>query len=593
MKSRVIWFSGFTAFFSAVMAYVFWGTWSPDVTFIQPDCPILHHKDFFAVKWSQFCSGGAFVPWDLRSLLGGPYVWQELQYAFGMYFATLGVVYYLRGRGLSFLACYGAGAAYGLMGYNITLFSAGHLGWFELLTCAPFCFGLIDRCVKKGKWQNWALLGGLLAWGGVNQPDIWLLFTLFSFAYGLFRLAQLLVSCNGSASRARALLRVLRGVALTAIVLVAAGWPQLYNAAFVHTANRDRQIQESIGPGAQASAISGKNAAAEKEKRYVFCTNWSLPPDEVLEFLVPNVKGASSDARVSPQNRYHGRIGMQVSPGKWAPYRQHSMYMGFLTVCFALLGIVSAFKGKKAGCAASDSNGCNRPEVLFWTISAAVLLLLAFGAFTPFYRLAYSLPMGDYIRCPVKFVHLVEWCVAVLAGFGMALALSSDIAKKTPRIAVAGVAVLSIINALNLASQDARYCAVDPSDTVRIAVSRETGSLSTAFVMDANSQWGEEEYLIAGGTAFRDNARLKDAMAKKSYAPESFWNFRGGRFVKTVRERAGFALLKNKAVPQRPSKVFMPGPSAMISLLGTLCVFVSAILKVCRVGQLGRFADKS
>lgn len=582
MKSRVIWFSCFTAVFFAVMAYIFWGTWSPDVTFIQPDCAIVHYKDFFARKWSQFCSGGAFVPWDLRSLLGGPYVWQELQYAFGMYFAALGVVYYLRGRGLSFLSCYGAGAAYGLMGYNITLYSAGHLGWFELLTCAPFCFGLIDRCVKKGKWQNWILLGGLLAWGGVNQPDIWLLFTLFSFFYGLFRLMHIIVSHNDSVSRKRILIRVLYGVVLTAVVLVASGWPQLYNAAFVHTANRDKQIQESIAPTAKESPMSDKNKAAEKEKRYVFCTNWSLPPDEVLEFLIPNVKGASSDVRVTPKNRYHGRIGMQVSPGKWAPYRQHSMYMGFLTICFAILGVIAAFSRKKTENESSIITNNNRSEILFWSISAVVLLLLAFGAFTPFYRLVYSLPMGDYIRCPVKFVHLIEWCVAVLAGFGISYVLSSDIGRKSPKIVAATVGVFLAINVLNLASEDAKYCAIDPSDTVRIAVSKETGSLSTAFVMDANSQWGNEEYLLAGGTAFRDNAKLKEGLSKNVYAPVSFWNFQGRRFVKTVRERAGFALLKNNGASSEPPKVFIPGISAIISILGTLVVCIAAILKLRR-----------
>ena len=40
----------------------------------------------------------------------------------------------------------------------------------------PFCFGLIDRCVRKGKWINWAILGGVLAWSSAQQPDLWLMF---------------------------------------------------------------------------------------------------------------------------------------------------------------------------------------------------------------------------------------------------------------------------------------------------------------------------------------------------------------------------------------------------------------------------------
>ena len=116
MKRSLIWFVGFTAFFAALMAYVFWGTWSPDVAFVQPDQPVTYPADFLLRKWREICGGGSFVPGDIRFVLGGPYVWQELQYAVAMYLAALGVVFYLKGRGLPPLACYGAGAIYGFMG---------------------------------------------------------------------------------------------------------------------------------------------------------------------------------------------------------------------------------------------------------------------------------------------------------------------------------------------------------------------------------------------------------------------------------------------------------------------------------------------
>ena len=580
MKRQWMWFGGFTALFSLAVAYVFWGTWSPDVTFIQPDCAIVFHQDFFLRKWSEFCGGGPLVPWELRNLIGGPYVWQELQYAAAMYLAALGVVYYLKGRGLPPLACYGAGAAYGLMGYNFTLYSAGHLGWFELLTCAPFCFGLRDRCVRKGRWLNWILLGGLLAWGGVHQPDIWLLFTLFSFAYGMFRLLAAVSGEQGAGCRRRVVARILLGVLVTAVVMVAAGWPQLYNAIFVQTANRDRQISESAGTP-RDSAGNAQDSAVEREKRYVFCTNWSLPPDETLEFIVPNINGASSDVRVTPRNQYRGRIGMQVAPGRWAPYRQHSLYMGFLTVCFAFLGVLGIMRrNRDDGLDASGQPG-NRAEIIFWSASAVVILLIAFGAFTPFYRLVFALPMGDYIRCPVKLVHLVEWCMAVLAGFGVANLLSMRFARNAHVVASVVVGLLLLANMFNLAAEDAKFCAVDPVDTIRITVAKETGTPSLGFAMDAGARLGEDEYLFAGGTAFRDNTALKDALAKGSYAPVSFWNFQGGRLVKTPRERAGFALLKSsRPMAKRPEGTLIPGVAAMISLLSSCAVCIAGFMKL-------------
>ena len=585
-KKGWLWFWGFTAAFVAGMAYVFWGTWSADVTFIQPDCGTVHPVDFFARKWREFCGGGSLVPWELRSLLGGPYAWQELQYASAMYLAALGVVYYLKGRGLPPLACYGAGAAYGFMGYNFTLYSAGHLGWFELLTCAPFCFGLIDRCVRKGRWPNWILLGGLLAWGGVHQPDIWLLFTLFSFAYGLFRLLHAACIAENAAARRRTLVRTLSGTAVTAAVFLAAGWPQLYDAAFVQTANRDKQIAESSGSAGKASSGDRISSESEREKRYVFCTNWSLPPDEAIEFAIPRLKGSSSDMRVTPRDPYRGRIGMQVAPGRWAPYRQHSLYMGFLTVCFALFGMYGLFRRKKD--AGDKPCGlCNRSEMIFWTASAVVLLVVSFGGFTPFYRFVFMLPAGDYIRCPVKFVHLVEWCVAVMAGFGIARMQSMECLRKIPAVATAVLAVLLLVNMANLAAEDAKYCAVDPADTIRIAVARETGSGSLGFVTDAKSQFGDDEYLFAGGTAFRDNAKLKEALASGAYAPVSFWNFRDGKIVKTQRERAGFALLKSSAPTKRQeeNKSAVPCASAIVSMLASLAV--------CLAGGSKMFAKKT
>jgi hypothetical protein len=408
------------------------------------------------------------------------------------------------------------------------------------------------------------------------------LFTVFSFAYGLFSLSYFVYSQKDSADRKKAFARTLLGVAVTAVVMLAAGWPQLHNALFVQTTNRDKQIQQSMG-AEQNTAGNDKDSVAERQKRYVFCTNWSLPPDEIIEFMIPGVKGESSDVRVTPKNQYHGRIGMQVAPGRWAPYRQHSLYMGFLTICFAFVGILGVIRRRKEDNSHSTGLPDNRFEIIFWTVSAIVLLFVALGGFTPFYRLVFMLPGGDYIRCPVKFVHLIEWCIAVLAGFGVAMILSSKLTRRFPAVVTAVLTVLLLINTFNLVHDDAKYCAVDPSDTIRIALAKETGSTSLGFVMDANAQLGENEYILAGGTAFRDNVTLKESLSKGVYVPESFWNFKNGRFVKTKRESAGFALLKSsKAMSQTDKGSCMPCVSALISMIASCVVLGVGFLKLVR-----------
>ena len=573
MKRSLSWFCGFTVFFAIAMAFVFWGAWSTDVSFVQPDHGGAFPADYFARKWRDICGGSSFIPSDLLDLAGGPYVWQELYYAVAMYLAALGMAYYLKGRGLPPVARYGAAAAYGLMGYNLTLFSAGHFGWFGFLMCGPFCFGLIDRCVRKGKWTNWALLGGVLAWSSARQPDIWLLFAVVAFSYGVFKTV---VVIRGSlpAERKRVALRIVAGVALALVSLALAGWPQLKNAIFVQTANRDKQISETTG-------ATGKPADAgdDAEKRYVFCTNWSLPPDETLEFFWPDVNGGSSDGRVSPGNTYHGRIGIQIAPGRWQPYRQHSLYMGFITMCFAFTGMVLWLRRRKtAGCSRGGA-GSNGAEMAFWVVSAVILLFCAFGAFTPFYRLVFMLPAGDYIRCPVKFVHVLEWCIAVLAGFGIAAVLDTGPARRAPRVALVALALLAAVNAAHLAASASRYCAVDPADLVRIAVARDTGSDSLGFVMNATGTEIGNEYVFASGAAFRDNALLKSAVEKGALVPVSFWNFRGGLPVKTKRENAGFALLKSAVRRPHDDRSMMPCPSVVISILSTFAICAAGLVK--------------
>lgn len=593
MKKANWWFIGFTAFYAITLACVFWGTWSLTKTFIQPDCPVMHPADCFLRKWHDFCSGGTFVPGDLRFLIGGPYVWQELQYALAAYLAALGVAYYLKGRGVDFLPRYGAAAAYGLMGYNFTLFSAGHLGWFVYLMYGPFCFGLIDRCIRKGKWRNWAILGGIIAWSGAQQPDLWLLFTLMAFAYGVFRLAGKFVS-TPSGMRSAAFVRMLAGVAVAGAVTLACGWPQLHKAIFVETANREKQMASS---GIDVAAAADKGArkltaaekAAEREKRYVFCTNWSLPPDETLEFISADVNGASSDMRVSRKNFYSGRIGMQVAPGEWKPYRQHSLYMGIITMIFALVGVLCGLCKRKK----EDANGVsgNRAEMAFWCIAAVVSLLCAFGAFTPFYRIVFALPAGDLIRCPIKFVHLLEWCIAVFAGFGASILLQSGPAKRFPRIAATVIGILLLANAINLACVDSRYCSRDILISYYLAVSRDTGSDSIEFAEDASENFVGKEYVLANGKAFRDNARLKKDFAEGKCSVVSYWRFPEFGFFtleKTTRKKADYALMRYPAnkVPLEGSPV--PGPVALVSFLSTAGICGLLVFKATRKRRIAQ-----
>ena len=491
-RPSTIAFLVFTALYAVCMGYIFWGTWSLDKAPVEPDNPIFYPIDETARWFRELVAGHDFVPSDLMHVIGSMYFWQELQYAIAGYLAALGLTYYLRGRGLSYFAATAGGAAYGLMGYTFTLYSAGHLGWFIWMMYGPFAFGLVDRAVRKGKWRNWALLGAVLAWAAARQSDLWLLFTVLTFLYGVWTLVR---ETTAHGWKQKKFLRALAGVGVTVACACAVGLPQFLRAFIHDLPGREKQIADSSGK------VEGENVDKSADERWRFCTSWSLPPEDTAEFVVAEINGGSSDPRVSPTNPYKGRLGQQrvvtreeagqksAATGKtlkegetiWLAYRQHSLYFGLITVLFAILGVVGWCRFRK------DGSGVWR-DVPFWGVMAVLMYLCALGCFTPFYRIIYALPFGSTLRAPVKFVHLLEFCVAALAGFGFEAAWRGLRREGTASLGVKCVlVVLAVSNVVNLAYIDGKYCAAEdvsiqkaPNEAVDDVVEKGGGKVFAA-----------------------------------------------------------------------------------------------------------------
>ena len=454
------WFLGFTAVFAAAAVYVFWGTWSTAVVPVMPDTA-WNFRD-----WSAAVDGfvrnwfvaGKFVPDDLKVFLASPWALAEFQYVFAAFMAALGLAFFLRGKGLSPLAAYGAGILLAFSGYWFSLFSAGHLGWFRWMTYGVFAFGLIDR----GKW---ALLGAVVAWASFYQPDLWLLFTVFTGAYFVYRCI------------------VIRrfpwkGALVAAVVFALVGAPSFYNAFVNDLAGRDRQIAQaaagSVSAAGPSSARSSDDEAKAREERWIFTTNWSLPPDELAEAFLPRLNGDTSCIMTQALGTkagtgvrpYTGALGRPVGAPK-GNYRQHSLYIGFMTCLLALLAVVRLPFLRRRMSAADH----HPSDILFFAISAALFFALSCGRyFEPLYRLVFALPFGDYLRAPVKWYHLAEFCVCVLAGFGIeALEAWLDrLSGRWKRRADDGwkpsapaliAAVLVLIGVFDLARVNRKYCA--------------------------------------------------------------------------------------------------------------------------------------
>ena len=453
MKAKYYWFLGFTAVFAALAGFVFWGTWSLDFAPVMPDCPFVYGPGYAAGIFRGMFESGKAVPADVYRFLGSPYFWQELQYALALYCAALGMAYYCRGRGLSRLAAYGAGLLLAFSGYWCSLFSAGHLGWFQWMTYGVFAFGLADRAVRKGKLRHWLCLGAVVAWASCYQTDLWLLFTLLTGAYFIW--------CCVRERRFP-----WKGAVLSAAVFFLVGAPHIRSAFVNDLAGRDKQIDEG-----QTVSEKDKATVDAREQRWIFVTNWSLPPAESAEFFIPRLNGDTScpmtlslGARYGTGVRpYTGALGRP----KDAPagnYRQHSLYVGFITCLLALLATVSALVSFRQS---SDPNirtiEQSRSDLLFFAIAAVLCWLFSMGRYCePVYRVIFALPFGDYLRAPVKWHHLTEFSICVLAGYGIeSLKFKVQSLKFgwVSRFAPWIVGLIVLIGAIDLARIDHLYCA--------------------------------------------------------------------------------------------------------------------------------------
>ena len=475
MRRSFYWFAAFTAVFAVCAAFALWGTWSLDFVPVMPDCNTNFRDWSSSVEgfFRNWISTGKFVPDDLKVFIASPWVWVELQYVFAAYLAALGMAYFLKGKGLSEIASYGAGLFLAFSGYWFTLFSAGHLGWFRWMTYGVFAFGLIDRALPlcnsscftiRSSLKHFVLFGACVAWGSFYQPDLWLLFTVFTGVYFVFRAWSVITRCPGDARKSR-FVSILKGTAVAGAVFMLIGLPSFYSAFVVDLAGRDKQISEG-------QTVANGAASDDAEKRWIFVTNWSLPPDEVAEAMFPRINGDTSCVLTQALGTkagtgvrpYTGAIGRPLNAPS-GNYRQHSLYIGFVTCLFALFAVFTLIRKRPFSASASSLS----LDIVFFAISALVFFAFACGRyFEPVYRLVFMLPFGDYLRAPVKWYHLFEFCVVVLAGFGIDAAYEK-LKKLNIRnfsfftfhfsFAAVAVAVLVLIGVFDIVRVDHKFCA--------------------------------------------------------------------------------------------------------------------------------------
>jgi hypothetical protein len=198
-----------------------------------------------------------------------PFLNHVLVYVFDVLLLMLATAFLLRGLRITGPPLYIASLAMGLSYHSFTIIAAGHLGKFHMMPMAVFMLAFIDRAVRLRSLFYFALVGVAAGFGLAAQADVMFVFILFGGAFGLYRVISELPKDG----------RMKYGSLLSAGVLLAGV------VFFAVTAVSLKGLTGTTIKGREE--ISGKTPA----QKWEFATNWSLPPEDLLEFVAPCVRG--------------------------------------------------------------------------------------------------------------------------------------------------------------------------------------------------------------------------------------------------------------------------------------------------------------
>jgi hypothetical protein len=385
-------------FFLVLAAIVFRAVWPADQMLFSTDDGI------GVLAYAKARLPGAFqARWDDNLLVGHPQAvspsWTTLLlwllplhffvdwiHALDLLLGSFLLVLFLREKGRSWRAGILAGLIAFWLGSTFTLVYAGHLGKFGCVFFASLYLLLVERAVQRSSLPYAILAGGAMGGMLVEQPDLGLFFAIPLGLYAVYGLVQ---------KHGRAWVRLV--APLLAIVLTAS----LILFRTVHALF-------TMYTTAEGAAVGGG-----EESNWQYCTQWSWPPLETIEFIAPGFMGWRSG---EPEGPYWGRMGRSAG---WEKTKQG--FQNFKLETFYLSALTLLLAGLAVGI------GCGRrsrapPEwrgpIRFWSVVALVTYLLALGKFFPLYWFFYQLPGMSSIRNPVKFMQVTQLALAILAAYG-------------------------------------------------------------------------------------------------------------------------------------------------------------------------------
>ncbi|MCB1068819.1 MAG: hypothetical protein KDL31_00600 [Kiritimatiellae bacterium] len=312
-------------------------------------------------------------------------------HALDLILASLCLLGFFRLRGMHPASALMAVLAAFWVGSNFFLTYAGHIGKFGVLLMAALYLYLLEVSLQKRSWAWAALAGGALGGMFLEQADSALFFALFLGPYAVIRAGEVFAW---------------RWAGWKTIVLPVASLSLLIG---VHAIMTGYMLYKMDMPDAE-QAVSEE---AANQELWEYCTQWSLPPLEVIEWVAPGYLGWRSGEPTGP---YWGKLGQsagfQQSGQGFRNFKLETFYKGAIPVLLFLFGAGLFF-------VRGLTLPMSRLEGRFWVAAVVLSFLLGLGKFFPLYSLFFHLPGMSSIRNPVKFLQFTQMGMAVLAGVGL------------------------------------------------------------------------------------------------------------------------------------------------------------------------------
>ncbi|HQR17683.1 MAG TPA: YfhO family protein [Gemmatimonadales bacterium] len=365
-----------------------------------------YHANGGILEWMPYTFGGmpflantgngdTFYPTFLLRLVLSPDAGVSLGFMIHLVLAGVFMFLFLRALKLDWGAAFTGGAAYLMSGQIVSLVSPGHDGKLFVSALLPLALYFLVKGVTAGSWRSYVGFGVTVGFA-LLTPHVQLTYYLL-MAAGFFWLY--LVFWSGERAPGTSW-PVMAACFVGALVL---------GFAFA-------SIQ--LMPFFEYITYSPRGAAGSSSTGYEYGTGWSMPPEEVLGTLWPAFMGNLRD--------YWGRN----------PFKLHSDYIGVATLMLASFGF--RLEGK-------------RRLAWFFVFLAAYGLLFAFGGYTPFYRIPYTLLPGiSKTRVPSMIFFLVSFSAAALAAMGVQALQGMEEAARRKRLMV-WAGVLGVLTLLAVA----------------------------------------------------------------------------------------------------------------------------------------------